>query len=460
MTSLGNVFFEMPCLIEKSQSLSGLLLSKKWFKGADRRYLAESLQKFVEYNKELFDFLEVTPRIEGSGKSASLNFRSDRFIGAIPLRAPDTGKQIGDFVVRPRYTSANDQFSEYVEIVNLLESEILPEFKHSIPLLSHRNLRPPLYLEAIKFVKLLEKAVKAKWNKFQNTERIHRYPKSEVNWKRYVEKEFDPAKRLLFPCRDNTLSTFHSEFFELKYVYNVAKREINSFKTPRPIKYQFRDTLTYLDNALYEFPEKFTNKLHDHNSDPVVIKQLKAQGNKILTGNFEEITAWRIDFSLLFERYVQFVFKQISLEIGAKQLNNYKIRQFSRFNPPWALNYLEPDVILVKNNLDVVVDAKYKSHLFNLKSSTEELKEEHRRDLHQLLAYTAFSKNQNKVGILCYPANEQFLLELDYVFPHSNVESKVVLLGIPLKKSELFGLRQLIIDFISGIEKERFVGVV
>ena len=120
MTSPGNVFFEMPCLIEKSQSLSGFLLSKKWFKGADRRYLAESLQKFVEYNKELFDFLEVTPRIEGSGKSVSLNFRSDRFIGAIPLRAPDTGKQIGDFVVRPRYTSANDQFSEYVEIVKLL----------------------------------------------------------------------------------------------------------------------------------------------------------------------------------------------------------------------------------------------------------------------------------------------------------------------------------------------------
>lgn len=152
MISQDNIFLEIPCLTEKSQSLSGVFLAKKWFKNADRRYLAESLQKFVDYNKNLFDFLGVFLHLEGSGKDVSLNFRSGSFIGVIPLRSPDNGKQIGDFIVRPRYTTANDQFSEYVEIVNLLESEIAPEFKHSIPLLSHNYLKPPVYLEAMKFV--------------------------------------------------------------------------------------------------------------------------------------------------------------------------------------------------------------------------------------------------------------------------------------------------------------------
>ena len=154
-----------------------------------------------------------------------------------------------------------------------------------------------------------------------------------------------------------------------------------------------------------------------HFSDPVIIKKLKTQGNKILKRNFEEITSWRIDFSLLFEKYVQFIFNQVSLEIGAIQLNNYKIRRSSHFSPLWSLNYLEPDIILMKNNLDIVIDAKYKSHLFNLKSTTEELKEEHRKDLHQLLAYTAFTKNKNKVGILCYPYSKEYISELDYIFP-------------------------------------------
>jgi len=454
MNSQENIFLEVPCLTEKSQSISGLFLAKKWFKKADKRYLAEYLQKFIDYNKDSFDFLQVTPKIEGSGTGVSLSFKSDRFIGAIPLRSPDTGKQIGDFVIKPRYTSATDRFSEYVEVVSLLKAEILPEFKHSIPLLSHNNMKPPLYLEAINFVDLFEKAVKTKWNKFQTIKRIYRYPKYQVDWKEYVEKEFDPAKRLLFPCKDNVLSKFHSEFFELKYVYSIAKKEITSFKTPLSIKYQYRGVLTYLDNALYEFPEKLTNDLQIHPSDPVTIKRVKTQGNKILKRNFEEITSWRIDFSLLFEKYVQFVFNQVSLEIGATQLNNYKIRRFSHFSPPWSLNYLEPDIILMKNNLDIVIDAKYKSHIFNSESASQELKEEHRRDMHQLLAYTTFTKNKNKIGILCYPYSKEYIFKLDYVFQFSNTKSKILLLGIPLKKSKLNDLKKFIINLLSEIERE------
>ncbi|MPM40762.1 hypothetical protein SDC9_87410 [bioreactor metagenome] len=457
MISQDSIFFEIPCLTEKSQSLSGLFLAKRWFKNSDRRYLAESLQKFVDYNKDLFDFLGVVPHIEGSGKDVSLSFRSDRFIGAIPLRSPDTGKQIGDFVVRPRYTSVTDQFLEYVEIVNLLKSEIAPEFKHSIPLLSHNSLKPPVYLEAMKFVKLLEEAVRINWRKFQTTTKLYRYPKSQVNWKKYVEKEFDPTKRLLFPCHDNILSKLHGEFFELKYVYSIAKSEINSVKTPQHIKYQFQDVFVYLDSSLYDFSEKPTTELHVHYSDPVIIKELKNQGNKFLKGNLEEITAWRIDFSLMFERYVQYLFGQISLEIGATQLNNYKIRQYSGVKPPWSLSYLEPDIILMKNELEIIADAKYKSHLFNLRKITEELKEEHRKDLHQLLSYTTFTRGENKIGILCYPYSQQYLLELNYFSSFSKIGSKILLVGVPMKKSMINDFKKLILENISKIEMKNLV---
>jgi hypothetical protein len=452
MISQDNIFLEIPCLTEKSQVLSGLFLVKKWFKNADKRYLAESLQKFIDYNKNLFDFLGVFPYIEGSGNDVSISFRSDRFIGVIPLRSPDNGKQIGDFVVRPRYTIANDQFSEYVEIVNLLESEIAPEFKHSIPLLSRNYLKPPVYLEAMKFVKLLERAIKINWRKFQTTTKLYRYTKSQIDWKKYVEKEFDPSKRLLFPCHDNILSKLHSEFFELKYVYSIAKSEINSVRTPQHIKYQFQDVFVHLDDFLYEFAEKSTNELHIHYSDPVIIKELKKQGNKILNGSLEEITAWRIDFSLLFERYVQYLFGQISLEIGATQLNNYKIRQYSGVKPSWSLSYLEPDIVLMKNEFEIIVDAKYKSHLFNLKDTTEELKEEHRKDLHQLLAYTAFTKSKNKIGILCYPYSQQYLSELNYFSPFSQVGSKILLVGVPMQKSKINEFKKMIVESISKIE--------
>jgi len=455
MNSNQNIFFEIPCLTEKSKSLSGLELQKKWFKKADRRYLGEALHKFLEYNIGLFDFIDVIPRIEGMGKGIKLNFRSGKFVGAIPLRSPDTGKQIGDFVVRPRYASSNGTFSEYIELINLLESVVAPEFKHSLPLSSNNNVKPPLYLESVEYIKILQMAVKTNWNKFQNIKRNYNTPKSQVDWDEYAEKEFDPKLRLFYPCNENILTKFHSEFFELKFVYNIAKKEINSSRTPKNIKFQLLDTFIILDNKLKNFEERSTRELSIHNSDPLIIKKLKSQANKILNKKFEEVTAWRIDFSIFFERYIQFLFRQISSEIGAVQLNNYKIKRYANQIPPWSINYLEPDIIMIKDDLNFVIDAKYKSHLFNPTSHTETLKEEHRKDIHQLLAYSAFSKNKNKIGFLCYPTNEISLIKLNYVSSISNVENAIILLGIPMKISRMLELKKVIIDLISEVEKNR-----
>ncbi|MCX7929048.1 MAG: hypothetical protein N2558_05215, partial [Patescibacteria group bacterium] len=121
-----DVFCEIPCLTEQSKQLGSVALQKKWFKFADKRYIGQYLQKFIDYNSDLFKFLGVQPFIIGSDQNITLAFRSSGFIGAIPLRAPDTGKQIGDFIVIPRYTR-KDKFEDYIEILNLLGTVISPE---------------------------------------------------------------------------------------------------------------------------------------------------------------------------------------------------------------------------------------------------------------------------------------------------------------------------------------------
>jgi hypothetical protein len=156
MTKPLDVFCEIPCLTEQSKQLGGIALQKKWFKSADKRIIGQYLQKFIDYNSEQFKFLGVQPYIIGSDQSIALTFRSSGFIGSIPLRASDTGKQIGDFVVMPRFTG-RDRFEDYIEILNLLGTEISPEVIDSLPLASGKNFRPPLYLEVVKFIATLEK---------------------------------------------------------------------------------------------------------------------------------------------------------------------------------------------------------------------------------------------------------------------------------------------------------------
>src|SRR5687768_4952641 len=118
-----DVFCEIPCLTEQSSLFTGMALQKKWFKGADKRIIGQYLQKFVSYNSHLLHFLGVTPFVVGSDQSASLLFRTSEFIGAMPLRSPDSGKQIGDFIVIPRFTGS-DRYAEYIEILNLLGNAI------------------------------------------------------------------------------------------------------------------------------------------------------------------------------------------------------------------------------------------------------------------------------------------------------------------------------------------------
>ena len=58
-------------------------------------------------------------------------------------------------------------------------------------------------------------------------------------------------------------------------------------------------------------------------SDPIVIKEAKEIGLRILQNNDSSKRAWRIDYSEFFERYVQYVLKQVAGLKGASLFTSY-----------------------------------------------------------------------------------------------------------------------------------------
>jgi 5-methylcytosine-specific restriction endonuclease McrBC regulatory subunit McrC len=62
----------------------------------------------------------------------------------------------------------------------------------------------------------------------------------------------------------------------------------------------------------------------------------------------------------------------------------------------------------------VFIDAKYKSNLYNKFDQSELLKEGHRHDLHQIMAYSSFSKTNFKYGFLCYPSDKIEIKSIQY----------------------------------------------
>lgn len=450
MTKPVDVFCEIPCLTEQSKQLDGVALQKKWFKSADKRIIGQFLQKFIDYNSEQFKFLGVQPYIIGTDQSTALTFRSSGFIGSIPLRASDTGKQIGDFVVMPRFTG-RDRFEDYIEILNLLGTEISPEVIDSLPLASGKNFRPPLYLEAVKFIAALEKLTMRPWRKFDNIEKVSSQPTGQINWTKYINSEYKVENRIKFTARTNVLSEFHTEYSEIRYVFDICKGELLSANTPQRIKNSLLTKLSFLEERLYHHKPKATNKIIVRFSDTPSVKTCKEQANRILNFNLVDSTAWRVDFSDVFEKFIQHIFKEVAKETGGQLYSNFKFHSRTSKHYSWELKHIEPDAIFQKENVLVFIDAKYKSNLYNKFDQSEVLKEDHRHDLHQIMAYASFSKTDCKFGFLCYPSDKIELKGIRYQNGINDAVSEILIMGIPLRKDCVTAVRNLLIDEIGKI---------
>lgn len=93
--------------------------------------------------------------------------------------------------------------------------------------------------------------------------------------------------------------------------------------------------------------------------------------------------------------------------------------------------------MLQRGNEQYVIDAKYKSHIFNWNDYSNDLRDTFRHDFHQILAYCSFNSMQTKNAMLVYPFN-------DFVFHKIKINSSLALtnvnvyfVGIPLDKNKI-----------------------
>ncbi|MEN5054518.1 hypothetical protein [Sphingobacterium kitahiroshimense] len=445
-----DIFYQIPCLTESSTKLSGTAIQKKWFRAADKRIMGQYLQKFVSYNQTSFDFLGVNPFLVGNDQHVEIGFQSSHYIGAIPLRSSDTGKQIGDFMVVPRFMGKN-MFEEYVDIINLLGSDIQIDFLNSLPLASGKNFRPPLYLEAVKFIHALEKLVKIPWRKFTNKEIVKDEPLGQVNWNKYIKNEYKVENKLKYPVTQNLLTELHYEYAQIRYVFDICAESLSANTTPIKIKSGVRSKLDFISSKMKFHKPLKTSEIQTHHSDNQLIKECKAIANRVLKHQLVDSIAWRVDFNEVFEKFVQHIFKEYAKESGSQLFTNFKFRSNKSNSFSWELKQLEPDAILKKDTIDVFIDAKYKAHLFNKYDQSEKLKEEHRRDLHQILAYNSFSTSLVKYGFLCYPANDVECKYINYHNSLNNTQNKIFILGIPLSKSVIPRVKEVLIKELNQI---------
>lgn len=435
----------IPLLIKPLITLNSVIipfveLQKKW--KCDKRYPESAIQRFIKLNAKSFDFLKI--KAEGvfhEGKFA-LRLTTSNYVGCIPTYSPVNGKLFGDILVTGRFNE------DIMELLSVTGDCILPEFNDNLELSSGEISKPPLYFECANFIDLYLNACKANWRKFDNKMQIKTYPDASTQWDRYAITSIDPLQTFKYQNKNNILTTNHTEWQELTYILHLAITEIESIRTPLRSKLAYIEKINKLKQTYSANTLRAISRVNIHMADPIIIKELKKVGNIILGDLSSRKISWRLDFAVFFERYVQFLLESIAREKGAKEFCNPHFRITGQHKPQWCLSYLEPDIVIQREDQQYVIDAKYKSHMFNLQSNSEDLRDTFRSDLHQVLAYTSLNTMSEKKGILIYPASH---FDVSTIYIKSQLNGRrnhVQLIGIPLIKSEVENIKKRINDII------------
>jgi hypothetical protein len=151
-----------------------------------------------------------------------------------------------------------------------------------------------------------------------------------------------------------------------------------------------------------------------------------------------------------FEAWLETVLQAVARRIGGSLRTGRQQQTLTplRWEPPYlgSQKYLLPDVVLERGDTTVIVDAKYKEHWEELSTHRwgeldEELRERHRADLLQVLAYANLAATPRVVVCLAYPCRQETWNSLqarDRLFHRASLSAgprrvEVLLTAIPMK---------------------------
>lgn len=433
-------FGKLPTLSSVYWSSDKLKQNWKW----SDRSMESVMQRFIDLNHKNLSYLGIVANIETIQGKPSIKLTTSNYIGSIPILSPMNGKGAGDLVVTGRFGENAE------ELITLLDESIKPEYTEDFRLVQDSQMTPPIFIECCKYIDAYIVAEHYKWQKFSNVVKTENRPSGSTLWSDYAYRNaLNPLDFHTFKNKRNILSTNHPEWAQLNYVLQIAIKELESPRVPIRTRATYSSRISQLKIKLKEKSILHTDSIKMRMSDPLIIKRLKELANIILKSKTNEKLAWRMDYAEFFERYVQYLVGEVAKKKGAREVCNPHYSVSVKNHPRWLLHYLEPDMLLQKSEEQVVIDAKYKSHMYNWNDESEELKETFRHDFHQILAYCSLNPMQKKQGMLVYPFSDFVCHKTKVNSSITHSEAEVYLVGIPIEKKRIDEIKDKLSNIIN-----------
>ncbi len=388
--------------------------------GSDPHAAAERrAEGLLTANTGLLRDLGVTADVTRRHGEPCLRIHTSTRIGAVPLRSPVTGRPDFGLVVEPRFAwaSAGDMLAGtgFRVVPDLLPLPDLPQSERRVP---------PWVLSSVVLLRL-RALLDSLQRRFAVTSAELRAPRGQVAWAQYAATRFALGRCLDVPCRFPDLRDDE----ELRgAIHWVVRRHRDALLGQRSAGLVVRRLIALCDALLARVggstPRMPVSRQREGWSRRSVAPRVFLEGIQAIDWTVEErglaglsdLTglAWRMDMEVFFEAWVEAVAEEASRRVGA-QLRAGR-RQETRVPLDWAppsagsQRSLVPDLVLQRDGVAVVLDAKYKRHAEEIERlgwahTDERLREQHRGDVLQALAYSTLFDAPRVVACLVYPAS-------------------------------------------------------
>ncbi|MDE3097210.1 MAG: hypothetical protein KGK07_14575 [Chloroflexota bacterium] len=356
----------------------------------------------------------------------SLQFQATTKVGAVPLVSPTSGQIEYGLVVKPRF-----DWPGIGPMLSDMGWRVIPA-PLALPLLprSERNV-PPWVLSAIVLFRI-EALLNQLARRFELVEEHRSAPRGTVDWSNYAVRQMPRAHFTRVPCRfpdlrdDRALRsairfTLQKQFDSLAGQSSAGVFVIQLIELCNSLIERVRDAPPHPPTALQfdawlRSPLKSSAFFDGLQAVQWTVDERGLGGLSDLEG-----LPWRMSMEQFFEAWVEAVLVGVSRRIGGTVRSGRKRQTLTpiEWEPPYvgSQKSLVPDLLLDRGDTTIIIDAKYKEHWEEMQERRwgdleEELRERHRDDLLQVLAYANTTSAPHVIVCLAYPCRQTTWLSL------------------------------------------------
>lgn len=427
------------------------------FSSSNERGWDSAADMFLRINENALRELNLGHTVSVTREGLTMQLIPGGKAGAVPLRSAHSGQVAGGVIIRPRFGWAG-----IGRVLDQTGWAAAPHFCE-LPMVPGSGREIPPWVLAGPVVARLKNLLANLARGYREVDEYLPKPRGRILWQEYAARLAKGAWQAV-PCRfsisgpDRLLRSYAR--WTLERVETSLNLSSGGDLMSRALAADVVLLLETLQDIAPIRPQSTQwNRLEDAN----LRRGMEAMGwvrdERGLGGGREmDGLAWALDLDFLWEAYVEAKLRDEASLTGEELLTGRQ-RQ-THFALEWhygprSLRQLVPDFIMRRGRQIRVIDAKYKAHFAELDQDgwfkmAEELRDAHRADIHQILAYAALFDAEQISAELVYPLRDETYEALaangsdiaKATLTHGNRPIELKLRGIPFGARAAAGQRE------------------